>query len=274
MKINRDIYPHNIEVKKLPFYLAGIGGSETQSPIVRVEGYHWHQILFSECGKGTLKFDNTTVSIDEGDYIFLPAQYPHEYHPQGEKWDVKWTAFSGYACAHILSQFYMTKPLIIKPNESTALQSIYTKMFTLQKTDVLYCDYACSGLIYDYVIEFHRLLDSKINKVRNERNKLLLPVLNYIDENFRNDFTLTHLAKEAGITPQHLCRIFKESMNMRPTDYVVKRRLREAKRLIQQNELPISEVAIRSGFSDAAYFSTVFKKHEGLTPLEYRKRMR
>ena len=104
-----------------------------------------------------------------------------------------------------------------------------------------------------------------------DRNKLLLPVLDYIDENFHKDFALTILAKQAGISPQHLCRVFKETLNMRPLEYLTRRRLQEAKRLLQRTELPIAEIALQSGFPDAGYFSTVFKKHEGITPMEYKK---
>ena len=129
----------------------------------------------------------------------------------------------------------------------------------------------CSGYIYAYIIEFHRLMDTKENKMWNDRIKLITPVLDYIDENYQTDFPLTVLAKIAGITPQHLCRVFKITLNMRPNEYLTQRRLREAKTLLQRNELPIAEIAIRSGFPDAGYFSSVFKKHEGLTPMEYKK---
>lgn len=271
MKINQNIYPYNLEVKKLPFYLTGIGGSEYQYHVVRTEGYHWHQILYSAGGDGFLKYDNLTLPVAEGDFFFLPAGYPHEYYTENTLWDVRWIAFDGYACAHILSQFQMNKPIIIHPQGSTALQNIYTKMFTIQKSDKTYCDYSCSGLVYDYLIEFHRYIDNKINKLRTDRNKLLLPVLDYIDENFRTDFPLTILAKQAEVTPQHLCRVFKETMNMRPLEYLTKRRLQEAKRLLQRTELPIAEIALQSGFPDAGYFSTVFKKYEGVTPMEYKR---
>jgi len=271
MKINQNIYPYNIEVKKLPFYLTGIGGSEYQYHVIRAEGYHWHQILYSAGGDGFLKYDNTTLPIAEGDFFFLPAGYPHEYYTENIHWDVRWIAFDGYACAHILSQFQMTKPLIIHPQDSAPLQNIYNRMFTAQKSDKAYCDYSCSGLVYDYVIEFHRYIDNKSSKFRMDRNKLLLPVLDYIDENFHKDFALTILAKQAGISPQHLCRVFKETLNMRPLEYLTRRRLQEAKRLLQRTELPIAEIALQSGFPDAGYFSTVFKKHEGITPMEYKK---
>lgn len=271
MKINQNIYPYNIEVRKLPIHLTGIGGSEYQYHVVRPEGYHWHQILFSVNGNGTLRFDNLNVVIDEGDYFFLPAGYPHEYYSPNNKWEVYWLAFDGYATSHILSQLNMTKPAIIKPGDSSALQNLFSKMFTAQQTDRLYGDFSCSGYAYECLLEFHRLLDQKANKAARERSKLLTTILDYIDEHFRTDFPLTALAEYAGITPQHLCRIFKSTMNIRPNEYLTKRRLQESKRLLQKSTLPISEIALQSGFPDAGYFSTVFKRYEGLTPMEYKK---
>lgn len=271
MKVNENIYPYNLDVRKLPVHLTGIGGSEYQNHVIRMQGYHWHQILFCASGSGILKYDNDSEVIEAGDYFFLPAGYPHEYFSDNKKWDVRWVAFDGYAANHIVSQFNMTKPIIIKPQESSNLKNTYNKMFTAQKSDRMYGDYTCAGLIYDYIIEFHRHIDNKTNKLRNERNKLIMPVLNYMDKNFRTDFPLTVLAELVGISPQHLCRVFKETINMRPNEYLTQKRLQEAKRLLLKNELPVSEVAIQSGFPDAGYFSTVFKKHEGITPTEYKK---
>ena len=84
---------------------------------------------------------------------------------------------------------------------SVLLQNIFHKMYSAQKTDKEYGDYVCSGFVYDYIIAFHHCMDNKLNKIRKERSNLLLPVLNYIDENFHTDFPLTHLAELAGITP-------------------------------------------------------------------------
>lgn len=271
MKINENIYPYNAEARKLPVHLTGIGGSEYQYHIIRNEGYHWHQILYSAGGSGILKYDNSAIVINEGDFFFLPAGYPHEYYTENSLWDVRWVAFDGYACAHILSQLSMTAPVIISPQNGSPLPKLYSKMFTVLKTDRAYCDYSCSGYIYAYILEFHKLMDTKANKQRNDRSRLLAPVLDYIDENYRSDFPLTVLAELAGVTPQHLCRVFKDSMNMRPNEYLTQRRLQEAKRLLQRNELSVSEIAARSGFPDAGYFSTVFKKHEGVSPIEYKK---
>lgn len=272
MPINQNIYPYNAQVNTLPVYLCGIGGSEYQYHIMRPEGYRDHQILFSASGKGILNFDSTTVNLAEDYWFFIPASYPHEYYPIEEKWDVRWVAFDGFACRNILEKLNMTKPFALRLNNSSSLQHIYNKMFTAQKTDKVYGDYTCSGLIYEYMLEFHRLVIDKNMSGGNDRSSILMPVLSFIDDNFRNDFPLTTLADIAGITPQHLCRIFRETMNMRPTEYLTKRRIEEAKFLLSKTNKPISEIYSLSGFSNPGYFSTVFKKFEGISPLEYRKK--
>lgn len=270
MSINCHMYPYNIEARKLPIHLTGIGGSEWQNPISRPQGYKWHQILYSASGTGYLKFDNSAVTVGEGTFFFLPAEYPHEYLPKDDRWDVRWVAFDGYSANHILSLLGMTKPVVVKPESPLELERIFDRMFKSQREDKLYCDFTCSGLIYDYLIEFHRCMDDKGSKSRNERSRVITNVLEYIDENYQKDFPLTDLADVAGVTPQHLCRIFKAAMNMRPNEYLVKKRVREAKRMMLRTEKQISEIASECGFPNAGYFSTVFKKLEGMTPAEYR----
>ena len=99
-----------------------------------------------------------------------------------------------------------------------------------------------------------------------------MPVLNYIDDNYSKDFPMTVLAELAGITPQHLCRVFKETMHT--NEYLMMCRLSEAKRLLKFSDIPVAEICRQMGFSDAGYFSTVFRRHEKISPAEYRKRNR
>ncbi|UKI15757.1 MAG: hypothetical protein L6V87_08555 [Ruminococcus sp.] len=69
-KINQYFYPYIGQVKDLPVYLAGIGGTEFQEHISRPEGYCWHQILFSAEGGGTLEFDDMSVKIPDRCFFF------------------------------------------------------------------------------------------------------------------------------------------------------------------------------------------------------------
>ena len=93
-----------------------------------------------------------------------------------------------------------------------------------------------------------------------------------IEENFRKDFSVAVLAEITGISQQYLCRIFKQTMNIRPNEYITCRRLQEAKRLLAETDIPVHEICGKSGFTDAGYFSTVFRKYENISPIEYRRK--
>ena len=269
--INQNQYPYTEQVKDLPVYLTGIGGTEWQGHIIREEGYYWHQILFCSGGSGILKYDNTGVRITENSIFFLPAYYPHEYYPEDGKWDTRYVAFDGYACLDILKELNMTAPAVIRTEELGTLKRLHDKLFVTLKTDKVYGNYTCSGLVYSYILEFHKLASDNAVKGGAEKSNILMPALNFIDENFREDFSIAGLAKISGVSQQYLCRIFKQTMNLRPAEYVTRRRLLEAKRLLCETDMPVSEVSASSGFSDTGYFCTVFRRHESMTPIEYRR---
>ena len=272
MKLEKSIYPYNPEARTLPFFLSGIGGSEYQGRVDRPDGYKWDQILFCAAGGGTLEYDEKEVRIGAGDYFFLPKDKPHAYYPDGELWDVSWIAFEGSVCDEILLRFGMTEPVVIKPADETTMERIFEKMVISQENDILYCDHICSGLVYDYLIEFHRLMDADADSARSRQLSMLLPALRYMHDNFRHDISISQLSEIIGVTPQHFCRVFRKTMNVRPNEFLTQIRLDEAKRLLAEKDVSVSDAAVGSGFRNAGYFSTVFRKHEGVPPAEYKKR--
>ena len=271
MPVNQSIYPSNPNVWQLPVHLAGIGGTEYQGHVHRPEGYYWNQILHSVNGQGCLKTEGATISLPPGCFFFLPNTVPHEYYPVTDTWEVTWVVFDGLSCSQIKKELGLTQPVCCTPTDSSTLEKLFNKMFVAQKTDKVFGDYTCSGLMYDYLLEFYRQTVTKSTDRGTDKSKQLMPILNYIDDHFAEDFSITVLAELAGISPQHLCRIFKETMHMRPTEYLTYRRLGEAKTLLRHTDISIAEIGTRCGFPDAGYFSTVFKRHEGMSPAEYRK---
>lgn len=268
--INKCEYPYTEQVKNLPVYLTGIGGTEWQGHIIREKGYCWHQIFFCANGSGILKYDNATYRISKNCILFLPADYPHEYYPEEIKWDMCYVTFTGYACRDILINLKMTVPMMIQADKFDTLKKLYDKIFATLKSDKVYGNYTCSGLVYSYILEFHKLVSNISVKSGSEKSNILMPALNYIDNNFRSDFSIATLAAISGVSHQYLCRLFKETMNLRPNEYITQRRLNEAKRLLSMTDMPISEVSVQSGFSDTGYFCTVFRRYESMTPSEYR----
>ncbi len=271
MALNQCIYPYDPRLKSMPVYLTGIGGTEWQSSVARPDGYFWDQVLYTSGGKGCVKFGKTTLNVSEGWYFILPRHYPHEYYPLEDKWEVRWLTFDGFACGQMMYELGFGKPLAVKLGECASLHSLFNRMFTALKTDKVYGSCTCAGLMYEYLMELYRRCSDRSQTGGSDHSSLLMPVLDYIDDHYAEDFAMTALSDVAGVTPQHLCRIFKKTMNMRPSEYLARRRLQTAKELLRDTEEAIADIARRSGYSDAGYFSTVFKKYEGMTPADYRK---
>jgi AraC family transcriptional regulator len=91
-------------------------------------------------------------------------------------------------------------------------------------------------------------------------------VKEYINGHLHQDLKLDELAAIAQLSPYHFLRLFKQSMGITPHQYILQRRLNQAKHLLQQSELSIVEIAARTGFSDQSHLTRSFKRMMGMTP--------
>lgn len=90
----------------------------------------------------------------------------------------------------------------------------------------------------------------------------------YADENI----SLSDMARRFHLHVTYLSELFKKTTGKNYTEYVTEIRIKKAKELLEHTELRVSDVAEMTGFSNANYFSQVFKKMTGLSPNEYRQR--
>ena len=93
----------------------------------------------------------------------------------------------------------------------------------------------------------------------------------YMETHYTDKLTLEKIAHEINLSPSHFQRIFKQTMNISPNDYLQKIRLTKAKELLLITHDTITDIAYRCGFESNAYFSYVFKKQMYLSPSLYRK---
>lgn len=98
----------------------------------------------------------------------------------------------------------------------------------------------------------------------------LRQVKDFIEANYANDLRLEELAHEAGISSFHFAREFKKSTGTTPHQYLIKYRIEQAKLLLAESELPLTEVGLRSGFSHQSHFTRLFHRLTGTTPQSYR----
>lgn len=100
---------------------------------------------------------------------------------------------------------------------------------------------------------------------------LLRQVKEFIDVNLDQNLTIDDLAAEVNLSSFHFARMFKNSMNKAPHQYVLSRRIDKAKELLGSTNMPLVDIALLCGFSSQAHLSTRFKSKTGLSPLKFRK---
>ena len=93
----------------------------------------------------------------------------------------------------------------------------------------------------------------------------------YIDENYSRTITLDSLAEIAHVNKYYLSHSFKREYGASPIDYLMKRRITEAKALLTSTDFSLTQIAEQIGFRSLAYFSKCFRKVEDISPNEYRK---
>ena len=90
-------------------------------------------------------------------------------------------------------------------------------------------------------------------------------------EKIKDKHLVSDYATMLNISPNHLNKVIKSATGKSPSQWIDEVLITEAKILLYQTKLSIKEIAFGVGFTDASYFSRLFKRHTGLTPLQYRK---
>ncbi len=112
------------------------------------------------------------------------------------------------------------------------------------------------------------------NYARKNYSPLVQRCMNTIDFYYSSEISLSWLAAQCGVSDSYLSTSFRKETGMTVTDCINTTRIRQALILLNTSELSIGDIASRCGFPDANYFSRVFRKLQGLSPKQYRDRIR
>lgn len=272
-KPGRNIYPDVSGIDYLPIFLAGVGGTENQTRVVREEGLTWNQFIRFGKGAGVLVIDGEEIPIHENDFVMIPAHYPHEYYPTEEPWVTNWVVFGGDACPKLMKDLGLETPKILTITDNIVPRGLFTDIYVSVNSDHIFGHQIASGYVYDLILWFKQtLLLGEMNKLRKNSRQILASAVAYIEENACREITLKEISEHAGISQQHMCRIFREHLNVHSSEYVTRIRLNLAMEKLLNTNLSMSEIAAECGFRSASYFSTVFGKYEHMTPNNYRKK--
>ncbi len=123
------------------------------------------------------------------------------------------------------------------------------------------------------------VLESEIKKVSsdiihhipvNELPALVLQIIDYVSENYKNeDLNIKYLSEELHTSYSYICAVFKDNMTMTLNNYISEFRLKKAKELFDNGSVNVTMASYDVGYKEVSYFSKCFKKKYGLSPKQY-----
>ncbi|MGO4527553.1 AraC family transcriptional regulator [Paenibacillus sp. 2TAF8] len=128
------------------------------------------------------------------------------------------------------------------------------------------------SLFYQFIHELMVQLTEQ--EIKTEHVDPVKQTLRYIQNHYREQVTLDSLAEQFNYSSRHFSMQFKRKTGYSPIDYLIQTRIAKARTLLVRSDATLSEIAAEVGYSDVYYFSRIFKKHVGISPILYQRKMR
>lgn len=140
----------------------------------------------------------------------------------------------------------------------------------IQRADSMQNEAAIASLHKDMIYDFTNLMQNK--KTQAVMSKVVLQAIHYIHKHLRSPIKEREIAAYLKINSSYLSSLFKHETGMGIKLYIQSARIEAAKNMLKYSEYSYSVISNYLCFSSHSYFISVFKKHTGLTPKEYRNR--
>ncbi len=225
-------------------------------------------------GSGTLTYDGKTYELTKGACVFLDCYKPYSHTPSEELWTISWVHFYGPNMSQIYQKYVDRggKPFF-KSGHIDDYLLLLEQIYTIASSS----DYIKDMKIFEKLTSLLTLLmedswNSSTETKHPTGKRNLQDVKNYIDLHFNEKILLDDLAETFFINKFYLTRIFKEQFGTSISQYITQLRITHAKKQLRFSDLSIEEIAVTCGLEDANYFSRVFRKIEGISPGDYRRK--
>ena len=117
-------------------------------------------------------------------------------------------------------------------------------------------------------------LEQLLGKEEENIHEIITKAKHYIRENLTDELSVSNIAENLYVTPNYFSRLFKRVTGEGCNEYIVRKRIEEAKSLLEMTTIKTGKIAMMVGYRDTNYFSLAFKKYTGKSPTKYRDDIR
>lgn len=250
----------------LPIYLIAYGRVEKEHHVCRNQNICY--LVYSEKGSGRANTEKGWVDVPEGDAVFFPAGSTVEYAPLGdEDWQTVFFTFAGRSAENLLKRDIH----VFSGFDLAFISDFVNSLYANYHTDEHLAFH--NATIYHLVLKLSLLSEDNpsLMDFSSKVMKRVTASIKHVNEYFSHDLSVAFLASQCGLSETHYSVLFKKQTGMNFVAYINTLRLNHACDLISKDpNKKLSEIAEECGFRSQTYFNTMFKRHTGLTPSEYR----
>lgn len=215
-------------------------------------------------GAGKFKVGRQEYIARAGDVFWYFPGDTHLMQAITERWEYRWLTFDGNSTLNWLKPLALSKR---KYNAGRCPQKQFKQLRKHVSDPVIKAERTASVIGYEILLLATGMTQNTIQK---EGNKASL-AKQYLDQHFRDPKTsIDALAEQLDVHRSTLFRIFKTNFGLSPIQYLGQLRAQQALTLLRETSIPITEVALQTGFQDISYFSKVIKSITDFSPRQFR----
>ena len=212
--------------------------------------------------EGLLTMPDCTMK--PGDVIIIEPEHHYQYKSV-ENTTYLWIHFTGLDAMHssikALGQLNTKRQIGIHPE----IKDCFQRLFREFMVNDAHASALSVCLLREILLLTERYAD--VTKIKD----IPLKAIDYLHSHFREEVSITYLAKIEQVSLTSLRCMFHSHTGVSPNTYLIMLRMDAACRMLTQTDIPICDIAAEVGYSDPYYFSRIFKKKIGKSPLRYRK---
>lgn len=241
----------------------------------RDSGTQENILIYCIDGRGWVEFDGLRHTVRANEFFIIPQGAPHAYGAETiSPWSIYWLHFCGIGsdiATGLSGRAVRIMPTRdISPVRVQLFEDIYQNLDREQSPECM--EYV--GVVALHLLASFRYPEQfgKVHVVKN-RNVMHDAII-FMKENLDRPLKLEDIAGHINCSASHFSALFKQNRACTPMEYFNQLRVQQAAQHLEYSDISIKDIAFRYGFDDSLYFSKVFKKFFGKSPIRYRAECR